>query len=234
MSSSSTKRVRFDSAASSPSDSAPTPMAAARKSITASVESLLPEIASILSRLGIEILVGFHKLELKRRQVKKFADDPDYIPISARVKFALNGSKLVEQDAEYLNLAENANSIVNTFRKDIRSQIEAAMKLEVSKLQTSLVTMFVKNLRVAIKTLILCESAFQANELDKVFKTLSQLHPEELVKNFNTTIDLLNSACKREHSLPTLPQPFITEIPPADDSDTTQSSQPSHFHRKAH
>ena len=104
MSSQQTKRTRIDASAASPSDTATTPMASARNSISTYVESLQPEVANILKRLGVEFLVSLHRLFMKQKQVTKLVNDDELIPISARVNFTLKCSKLVEQDEEYLSL----------------------------------------------------------------------------------------------------------------------------------
>ena len=109
MASTSPKRSRFDASAESPSDSATTPMASARQSLKSCVESLHPDIATILSRLGLELLVVFHKLATKQHKVTQFENEASYIPISARCKFTLSCSKLVEQDTEYTNECTRTN-----------------------------------------------------------------------------------------------------------------------------
>jgi len=218
-----TKRTRFDSAALSPSDSPTTPMAAARQSITTSVESLQPEIARILSRLGVELLVCFHKLQLKRNQVKKF-DDENFIPISARINFTLKGSKLVEQDEEFTSLAGDTATIVKDFQQSLRTNILSATKMEVNKLESFALDTFAKNLRMAVKALLLCESAFKAEELDKVCNTLCKLYQTQLVSNFEVPIDRFLSTFKRVHSLSSLPMPYITEL----SVESSPGTQPMH------
>ena len=109
-----TKRTQIDASAVSPSDTATTPMAVARNSITTYFELLQPEVANILKRLGVEFLVSLHRLFMKQKQVTKLVNDDKLIPISARVNFTLKCSKLVEQDEEYLSLASETNEIVKT------------------------------------------------------------------------------------------------------------------------
>ena len=94
-------------------------MGAAKESIRKSVASLLPNAATILSRLGKEFVVDLHKHFAKDKQAKKYDEDEKYIPISARVKFALSGSKLVEQDQEYISLVGSTSDLVNKFHQDL-------------------------------------------------------------------------------------------------------------------
>ena len=133
--SSPTKRTRFDSSALSPSDAVITPMAAGKESLRTSVASLQPEVATILFRLGSEYRLCLQKTHSRQRQVKKFADDDEYIPKSARVKFTLKCSKLVEQETEYLTLVADTTTIVDTFKQDLRGKVLAVTKLEVVAFQ---------------------------------------------------------------------------------------------------
>ena len=114
------KRPRTEAAAALPTDTAATtPMGKAKARIQASVESLRPELASIFTRLGNEYILCLHKEYSKSEQVNKLETDDDYIPISARVKFSLRNSKLVEQEEDYITLVSETNDLVTTFQKDL-------------------------------------------------------------------------------------------------------------------
>ena len=119
MSAPQTKRTRQDATAKNPTSEKETPMGVAKESVRKAVESLLPSAATILARLGKEFVVSLHKHYTKDKQAKKFDEDVDYIPISARVKIALTGSKLVEQDQEFLSLVGSTNDLVTQFKKDL-------------------------------------------------------------------------------------------------------------------
>ena len=140
------KRARTDAAAITPSDMAKSPMAAARESIATTAASLQPKLASVLSRLAVDYLVCCHKHYQKGLQVKRFTDDEDWIPKSARNNFDLKGSKLVEQDEEYTTLVAESQDLVDTFRKDLRGKIFAATKLEVKKMKQLLSDTLASNL----------------------------------------------------------------------------------------
>ena len=106
-----TKQTRLDASANPITSEKETPMGLAKESVQRAVESLLPSAASILSRLGKEFVVDLHKHHAKKKQVKRYDEDEMYIPISARVKFNLSGSKLVEQDQEYISLVGNTSDL---------------------------------------------------------------------------------------------------------------------------
>ena len=130
------KRPRTEAAAAIPTDTAATtPMGKAKATIQASVESLRPELATILTRLGNEYILCLHKEYSKSEQVTKLETNDDYIPISARVKFSLQNSKLVEQEEDYKTLVAETNDLVEAFQKNLKSKILAATKLEAKKLK---------------------------------------------------------------------------------------------------
>jgi hypothetical protein len=121
-------------------------MAAARQLLHAHCASLQPEIATILSRLGLDRLQNLHKFSHKEIQSKKIEDDVNFIPRSARVNFALSTSKLVEQDAEYTRLSDETTVIVTAFQAALKTKILDVAKLEVSALKTKIESDFAVSL----------------------------------------------------------------------------------------
>ena len=118
-----TKRLRFDSTAISPADSASTPLATARQSFKTAVASLQPELASILDRLANELLLCLHRKAIKNNQVSEYEDDAEKVPRSAKQNFDLKGSKLIEKDEEFLSLCSETNQLVLDFRMTLKQQI---------------------------------------------------------------------------------------------------------------
>ena len=118
------KRLRFDSSVRSPEDqSTATPLASAKQTLEAHCASLQPQIAHLLSRLGKQHLTLLHQIWTRTRQAKKLEDDEQFIPRSARVKFALTTSKLAETDAEYIRLRDNTTVLVENFQNYLLCQI---------------------------------------------------------------------------------------------------------------
>lgn len=224
------KRTRIDASARSPSTTASSPMAIARQAIDSSVESLHPEIAIILSRLGLELLLIHHKRFSKTRRVAEFDNDEDYIPISARCNFTLKCSKLVEQDEEYLNLVSDTAIVVKDFQKALRSKILETTKLEVKHLQKLAIDTFAKNLHVAVKAVSLLEPNFTEADVGKIVNTLIELYGPQLFSNLDITTDGFRATYRRVHSLPSLPAPFLTELP---EITLTGNSQPTNLPPRA-
>jgi hypothetical protein len=107
------KRTRFD--LTNDVSAKITPLASAKAALERCCESLQPDLTPLFSTLGLKHLLNFHKLKNKQTQVKKLSDDPDLIPRSARVNFALTCSKEVEQDAGYVSLCDETVTIVSDF-----------------------------------------------------------------------------------------------------------------------
>ena len=207
------KKQRFDLTALSPSDKPILPMAAARSSIATYVESLQPAIATILSRLGLEVLVCFHKHFTKNSQVTKFANDADLIPNSARVKFKLNASKIIERDEEYARLSQETEALVMDFQQALRSKIIAVAQLETTALQKNLVETFATHIRLAVRACLVCESTIAETETDKFVHTILNSYGATLLASVPATDIEFKETYLRKHSLAQLPDPFVTNQP---------------------
>jgi hypothetical protein len=207
------KRTRFDASALCPSDKAATPMASARLSLQTHCASLQPEIASILSKLGSERLQVLHKLSHKSTQAKKIEDDPEFIPRSARVNFALSASKLVEQDAEYTRLVDETSTLVTTFQSALKTKILAIAQLEVSTLQKQLRSDFATSIRLAVKACLICEQSILQLDVDQVVNTLLQEYSTQLLAHLDMDLGEFRALYKRTHTLTTLPATLTLVIP---------------------
>ena len=64
-------------------------MDTAKEALQDAVVSLQPEMATILSCLGMEFLLCLHKEISKSSQKKKLEENEEYVPISARQQFKL-------------------------------------------------------------------------------------------------------------------------------------------------
>ena len=172
------KKQLTEAAAATPLDNAvSTPMGEAKASIQAFVASLWPKLSTILARLGNEYLLCLHKEISKSEQVTKLENEDDYIPISARVKFSLRNSKLVEQEEDYKTLVAETNDLVEAFQKNLKSKILAATKLEVKKLKAAKLDTLTLNLRMCVESCLLYEtSSTQTVNIDKFLHTLLFLY----------------------------------------------------------
>ena len=208
------KRTRLDASALTPADDkAITPMAAARQSLQTNCASLQPEIATILSKLGLERLQTLHKISHKKTQAQKIEDDDDFIPRSARVNFTLSASKLVEQDVEYTRLLDETSVIVTTFQAALKSKILAVAKLEVSALKSKSGSDFAVSLRLAVQACLLCEPTTPNLDTDQVVNTLLQEYSATLLAHLDLNLGAFRAVYKRTHTLITLPAAFPLVLP---------------------
>ena len=213
MSTNPAKRTRFNATAVSPADRATTPMAAAKQSLDVHCESLHPEIATILSKLGLERLQTFHKLSHKSTQVKKIEDDEEFIPRSARINFALSASKPVEQDAEYIRLAEETSDLVTNFQNELKTKILSVAKLEVSTLKTKIKTDFATSLRLATQACLICKKPNPDLNVNQVVNTLLNKYSNDLLAYLDTNLHEFRTIFQRTHAIASLPAPLILTIP---------------------
>ena len=177
--------------------------------------SLQPKLASVLSCLAVDYLVCCHKHYQKGLQVKRFTDNKDWIPKSARNNFDLKGSKLVEQDEEYTTLVAESQDLIDTFRKDLRGKIFAATKLEVKKMKQQMSDTLASNLQKAIRACLVCTSNKDARtvDLNKFAHTFLRVYGNKIIVHLDTTLEIFLDTFKRVHTLPTLPTPFLTALP---------------------
>ena len=212
MSQEQTKRARFDATAISPADAETTPMGTAKETIKRAVELLQPKLATILSRLGTDVLVALHKTHAKKTAAEKLGDENSKVPISARFKFALRGSKLVEGDADYNSLISDSTDLVDNFQTSLKGIITSATGLEAKKLEAVAVDTLALNLRMAVKAILLCDAHDKSVNVDKFVHTLLHLHPE-LVTHVGNDCNSFLTTYKRVHTLDIIDAPFITEMP---------------------
>lgn len=163
------------------------------------------------------MLVCFHKQALKESQVKEFEDIEEKIPCSAKVKFNLQGSKLVEKDQEFISLCGETNLLVQEFRKTLKIQVVKGMTIEVKKLKQLTLETYATNLRMATKAILLCKVSNEKVDIDKFITTMFKVYKKELITLLGLTTTELTDTYKQIHTIQILPQPYVTQLPvPAD------------------
>ena len=190
MSENQTKRLQFDSSAVSPADKAKTPLASARQTFKTTVASLQPELATILDRLANDLVTCLHRQTLKEQQVSEYESDEDKIPRSAKVKFDLQGSKLVEQDKEFQDLKGETDELVKNFRKVLAKQVMKKLKIEVKYIKKQTLETFATHLRMAVKAILTVENNTKEKvDMDKFVATLLTLYKSSLLTPLKITTD---------------------------------------------
>ena len=129
------RRARVDASTLDPTlKEAQLPLAYALSTVERHTASLHEGFANYLTTITKEWLSISHKIEQKKKVISKM-EDPDYVPLSARVKFALKSSDEVEQQAEFTSLQEHVNTAITTFQTSLKTQIVAIAKLELKAMQ---------------------------------------------------------------------------------------------------
>ena len=209
------KRLRFDTSARSPDDEVTTPLASAKKTLTTLCESLQPQIATLLLRLGKQHLLLLHKIWMKNKQAQKLENDDQLIPRSARVKFALSTSKLVEEDAEYIRLRDDTAVLVSNFQKDLKRKIVSVAKLEVRLTMNKLRLDLASAIRVAVQAFIITDPALSTNQCDKIVNTILERYSKSLLTHLETNLEEFRLLYRQHHTISQFPSPFM---------ETTQST----------
>ena len=218
------KRHRSDTAVRTPDDDAPTPLKAGKNLLASHCASLQPQIANILSRLGQQHLLLLHKIFTKKKQAKKLESDVDLIPRSARVKFTLTASKLVESDAEFLRLKEETQVLIESFQKDLKRKIISSTSLEARLTLTQLRLDFATALSVATKAFVICEPALDVDNLHKIVHTILSRAHASLLKHLDTSLDDFVKIYKQQHTITDLPAPYANTINETDPATNVPNS----------
>jgi hypothetical protein len=125
------KRTRFDDIAQCPINASPKERA--NFCATVALASLPPTIKSLALRLHKEFITL--RCEIQRlSSTKERLATPDFIPVSARIKFDLTASSRVKEhaDAEFKTLQEHAESAVTFYQSSIKQELRKLITLELN------------------------------------------------------------------------------------------------------
>ena len=208
------KRVRFSEEPSSlPSalstkSSKLSPKTVALSSLRSFTATLQPNLKPIFTNLGEEWLDIVSRHRTKMLQVMKMMNDEDFIPRSARtVNFTFHVPKSVEDLAEFTEIKEETEAIVLKYRKDLKSQILKAMKLEIEQLETRAKILFIKATNMIIKATLISTSA-PLTTIHPIAATIMEYNHAKILENVGITLDEFNEAYKSEHAIATYPPVF--------------------------
>ena len=181
-----------------------TPKSVAQDYITAHVESLHFNIATILKKIGFDHINLVHKLQNKIRQHTKMELDPSLFPRSARIDFTLQASKKVEELQDYIQLKEDTNIYILSVKDNLKARILAATAIEISALRKEILEHFVKGLYLVAKTIKTGEGEPDA-DIHRIVSTLIAAHHEQLLVYFNTDLATFKEMYKELLNVTTFP-----------------------------
>ena len=188
-----------------------TPKSVAQDYITAHVESLHFNIATILKKTGFDHINLVHKLQNKIRQHAKMELDPSLFPRSARIDFSLQASKKVEELQDYIQLKEDTNIYILSVKENLKARILATTALEISTLRKEILEHFVKGLYLVSKTIKTGEGEPDA-DIHRIVSTLIAAHHETLLVYFNTNLATFKETYKELLNVTTFPAAETTAI----------------------
>ena len=78
---------------------------------------------------------------------------------------------------------------------------------------------------MTVQALLVCESGIPSDRLDKVINTLFHLYDTKLFGFLDLSLEQMKSTYRRVHTLPSLPPPFMTELPSSQRDNATTGTQ---------
>jgi hypothetical protein len=179
------------------------PKGLAESFVRSHATSLHPDIATIVERLGKEHLTLLSKLDNKRKQVQRMADDDNFIPRSARIDFVLKVSKRAEESPEFIALDEETSSIVEKFQKDLKEQIVKAAKIEITAIESDLKEHLAKSSRLIAKSFMIHDQ--DDSDVDDKVYILMDRFIVDLSINIPMAIDAFTAIYKKIHDIEAFP-----------------------------
>jgi len=170
------------------------------------VESLQPQFATILEKLGLNHLDLLHKLYGKKLQVTRMESSEEFVPRSACIEFMFNMSKAANERPEFIALKEETDAQVLEFQKFLTGQVIKATKIECKSTVEQLRDGFVKAVRIAVEGFLLGDVNSSGSNCDATVSAMIESHADRLL--CHTTIDNFEYFCdhyKKIHNLTVFP-----------------------------
>ena len=212
------KRTRFDPTAAMPTGEDSTtavgqpsgsPTAMAESFIRKHVQSLHPQIATILERLGLRHLKLLVTANNKAKHIRRMTDDQDFVPRSARVNFEFHVSKPAEESPEFTALREDTNDLIAAFQRSLTQKILAVTRLEHTLLTRSVQDDFIESLRVIVRAfLIVGEKA--TDDVDVSVYSLVHTYQDTLFEVVKLDLDAFVPRYKTAHNINSFPSAAAT------------------------
>jgi hypothetical protein len=181
-----TKRTRFDASASAGKAEATPPKALAANQVKAYIVSLQQDIGSILEKRGLNHISLQAKALNKSFHITKMEDDEEFIPHSARIEFTYKMSKKAEEKPEFIALQEETIPLIVHIRKQLKTKVLAATKIELQVVQAEVVTDLAKAIRITTQAFLLQEG-IDKEHVDRTVSTLLSREHVKLIKHMPGT-----------------------------------------------
>jgi hypothetical protein len=166
-----TKRTRFDASASAGTAEATSPNALAANQVKAYILSIQQDIGSILEKLGLNHISLHAKALNKSFRISKMEDDEEFILRSARIEFLYKMSKKAEEKPECIALQEETIPLVFQIRKQLKTKVLAATKMELKVVEAEVVTNLIKAIQITAQAFLL-QDGIDKQQVDRTVRTL--------------------------------------------------------------
>jgi hypothetical protein len=108
--------------------------------------------------------------------------DEEFIPRSAHIEFSSKMSKQAEEKPEFIALQEETNPLIIEIRKQLKTKVIAATKIELKVAQAEVVTNLSKAIRVTTQAFLL-QDGIDKQQDDITFSTLLSREHVKLLKH---------------------------------------------------
>ena len=186
------KRVRIEddpqgpspTTASTTAQQAPKTLAIAF--LKANTASLHPTIATILERLGTDLVVLLSKCNNKQLQVERMESDLDFIPRSARMEFVFHLSKQAKETMEFSSLLQETETLLSACRLQLKNKVLAATKIEIKIGMSNIIEAMAKAFRLAVQAFMIFEQTKDV-DIDILTRKIVSMHADTLLKHAGCT-----------------------------------------------
>jgi hypothetical protein len=225
-----TKRTRFDPSASAGKVEATSPKALAANQVKAYIVSLQQDIGSILEKLGLNRISLQAKALNKSFHITTMEDDEDFIPRSDRIEFSYKMSKKAEEKPEFIALQEETIPLIIQIRKQLKTKVLAATKIELQVLQAEVLTDLAKAIRITTQAFLL-QDGIDKQQVDRTVSTLLSRDHVKMLKQIPVTHEEFLSAYKAAAGINAMPVPIQTAPVTSQSENSPGTSR--HFGRRS-
>jgi hypothetical protein len=190
-----TKRTRFNTPATTGTAEATPPNALTDNQGKTYIVLLQQDIGSILEKLGLNHISLQAKALNKSFHISKMEDDEEFIPRSAHTEFSYKMSKKAEEKPEFIALQEDTFPLDIQIRKQLKTKVLAATKIELKVVQAEVLTDLAKAIRVTAQAFIL-QDGIDKQQVDRTVRTLLSRENVKLLKHMPGTHEEFLAAYK--------------------------------------
>ena len=187
------------------------PIRAAERVIKFHLESLQPNLATILEKLSLDFVRLLAKAYNKEKQISRMANEDDLIPRSARVAFEFNVSNKAEKSPAFIQLKTETATLIDQFQRNLKAKIVEVTTLELSILRDDITEEFVKNIRF-ITQVFITNDGLRPSDVDLIVNTLLSRYHLVLLAYLNVDATEFRQKYRTFHALTDLPYPLRAEL----------------------